>query len=311
MGLNINQILPVNTPSKNISSSVAISDVNSETDLCSSSTYKGMFSLPNMSDIDFPNIDLPKVKLDYGINGDFLPDFTKFKISGLKIKGLDLPYKCSIKDLSNPFGKSILEKSNIKNLNNVNCKDSTGGLNNNKIKNKYTEKAYDMDNCAKKDIEAISDLATDINDLSTNLNSENLNIMKSITKSVVNNKLDVGVASSLLNTPTIINNVRESIQVTSKPIGSILKVGNDTKLINDKNPILDYANSLTNMTDIASDTTSPIMNLAEDASMDAPINNTDYDTKQFSSGQKLTLLGRAKSINNNSNNFISKIKSFV
>jgi len=50
------------------------------------------FSMPNL---DFPKFDMPGI--DFTSNFDFdLPDFTKFKIDGLKLHGLYNPFKCSL-----------------------------------------------------------------------------------------------------------------------------------------------------------------------------------------------------------------------
>lgn len=317
MSLNINQILPTSTPSKLPTSKTIKNTSNkhkSKTDLCSSKTYSGLFSLPNMPDFDlkskFPNLDLPSFKFDLGINGDFLPDFTKFKINGLKLHGLDLPFKCSIKGLSNPFGKSTFDKNIIHNLNNVNCKDKNAGLNNNKVKNKYTEKAYDTANCSKKAFESVSKLSDDLNKLKLVPNSENLNIAKSITKSVVNNKFDIGAASSMLTSGSTINNIAEAIQTSNSPIGNILKVGKETKILKDKNPVIDYAKGLSKDYKIANDTTSPIMKLAKSASLDSPVNVVNVTDKTLNAGQSLNLLGKAKAMNKKYD-FVSSIRKYA
>lgn len=308
MSLNINQVLPNNTSTiQNLIKNTNVS-LSSSTDtvICSPKTYDNMLSSFNMSSLD---LDLPNTKILNGVNGDFLPDFTKFKIKGLKLKGLDLPFKCSIKSMSDPLGKSTLNKSSINKLGNILCNDINGGLDTDLFKNAYLTAAYGLDLCAKKPDKSIDILSGDLSVLAKIGDKDSLNISKSITKAVVDNKFDVGSASVKLASPLDTSNIRESIQVSKTPIDKIFKVGKVTKIKKDKDPVISYATSITNSHMIFNNINSPIIQLAKDATMDSQAKSTDVHSGTLYAGQKLMILSKAFS--NSKIGFISKIKKYA
>jgi len=122
-------------------------------------------------------------------------------------------------------------------------------------------------------------------------------MQNTVVKSVVDNKFDIGAASSLLTGNNTIGMIASNIQTSSTPLDKIIKVSKATNILKDKTSIVDYASKVSSNKSLSKYVTSPLMNLASNASKDTASSvSTLPTTKSLNNSQNLTLLGKARGL---------------
>jgi len=301
MALAISKIINTNIDPRLVSGFKLPKNTNTPTppakiDLCTLPDMSGLLGTINLPDLSLPNIDLPKFNFlnNFDVN---LPDFTKFKIDGLKLSGLYNPFKCNLGNMSLPYGKSLAYQSTFNKLGNINCSDKGEAANDNKLKNLTLLNALNSGNCAKVAEKVVKEVASDLSILGVNTDSVTKGMMNTVVKSVVDNKFDIGEASKLLTGNNTVGMITSNLNTSSTPLDRLIKVSKISKIASDKNPIIDYATRISNNKSLSDNVYSPIMNLAKSASKDTSSNITSLPaTKTLTNSQSLALFGKAKSL---------------
>jgi len=302
MGLSISQGLPTTTTSSILTQAKTTTKI----DLCSGVSLDGLLNtsnLPDFPDFNLPNMDLPSFKILSNLDSDFLPDFTMFKLDGLKGTSLYNPFECSLIDKLKPDTSNLKYKQSMDKLNNINCNDDKANLNDDKIASKVLETAIGASDCAKSIVEATVNLSNDLNQLGLTPSIENDKVAKTLIGSVVDNKFDVGTASTLLNDDGTILKINEALVKKNSPIGKVLKVSKSSGLVKDKDSIVDYATKLTDKRNIAKFTDSQLVHLSMDASKDSvsKISSLPTTPQTLSNSQSISLFSKANKLMKNKN----------
>lgn len=299
-------------------------------DLCSGYSKGGFFdsinfpNIPSPSLPDFPDFgssdfslpdfpDLPNLKMLNGIGsfgGDFLPDFTMFKIDSLKSMNMTQPFECNLKALNNPFGKNLKFKGLHDKLGNINCDDPSSNLSNGSVAKNVLRSALVADNCSKTIAKAVLDSAADIDKLGLFPSIENSETANTILDTVINDKFDVGMASNVLTGDDTLVSIQESISKSGTPLDKIMGLSKSANLGKDKDRIIKYAGKIADPKNIAKlKKNSKILSLSDDATKDSSLETTSVSSipEPLKDGQALSLLSKASKMANN-NDFL-KLKS--
>jgi len=321
------------TPDKTLVKLNKIVNGNSKIDIDSSIRYykptistkdcmpniSGMFNskdLPSFTMLDLPNMDIPKwklpdmnlpafSKLDMNIGKFNLPDihspintdWFKGKFNGLKLKGLDTNFKCSIKADLNPKNKSLKYKHDFGKLNNINCLDATAGLNSPHIGTKAVKALMDTTLCSKSPKEATSSslkdmdtIASDTNELSSNTNS----LLTGISSSLVGGKFNVASAKGLLTNKKVKQSLKNTIKSSNKSAGDIFKIAKEDSKTTDKNSTLKLASELSGSdANLVSRThTTNIAKYAKQASKESQLGISGLTGNVVNKGQKISMLDK-------------------
>jgi len=268
------------------------------------------FTMPNipLPKFSLPSMDLPKINMphiDFTSNFDFdLPAFTKFKIDSLKLHGLYSPFKCSLNKASLPSGKGLAYKGAYNKLGNINCNDKGEAASDNKLKKVSLLTALNSGNCAKVAAKVVNDTAKDLSVLGVDTSFVSKSMQNTVVKSVVDNKFDIGTASSLLTGNNTVGMIASNIQTSSTPLDKLIKVSSSSKALKDKTGIVDYASKVSSNRSLSKFGSSPLMKLASSASKDESSKITKLPTtKSLNNSQNLTLLGKAKGLVNSNKAF--------
>lgn len=288
----------------------------------------GMFNskdLPSFSMPDLPNIDIPKwklphmnlpafSKLDMNIGKLNLPDFNsplntdwfKTKFNGLKLKGLDTDFKCSIKAGLDPKDKSLKYKHDFGKLNNINCNDATAGLDSPHIGTKAVKALMDTSLCSKSPKKAtesslkdMNTIASDTSELSSNTNA----LLTGISSSLVGGKFNIATAKNLLGNDKVKQSLKNTIKSSNKSAGDIFKIAKDDSKTTDKNSTLNLASELSGRdTNLVSKThTTGIAAYAKKASKESQMSIGGLTGNGINKGQKISMLDRVMKMGKSKN----------
>jgi len=281
MSLDIKQRIPTVPIVKNVVKGLG---VMKKVDKCSGMGLSDLFGKLKFPDISFPDFDLPSFKLGLGLE---MPDFLKFKMDGLSLKGLLGPFKCLLGDMSNPLNKSLSFKKARGVLNNINCKDMSAGLDSDAMRNLALKAALNMSNCSKTPEKAVISVSNDLKKLA---NSDS-GTFKTIIGSVVDTKLDMNAASIYLSGKDVVTKITESIQTSTTSFNKIMRLPTNLGTIKDKNSVVTYSTKVVEKTTLIRNTT--IVGLAGHASNDIQnLNKSLPNKKNLNVSQKVHLLSK-------------------
>lgn len=268
-------------------------------------TTASNFTLP---DINTPSFPLPSMRMIHGYNIGVLPDFVMGKIDGLKLNNMFPKFECSIKGLDNTYGMDINFKQSNLELSKINCGDSTAKLNTPRVRNEMLKKAIKVGNCGKDSAEAMKQATDDLKVLGIKNP-----MVDSVLGAIVDDKLDVGTAATMLGAPDVTSKLTDVIAHSTKPLNQILKVGNEIGIKSNKDDIIKFTTKIADPKKIANFKHSPVLSLAGNASKDSANNNTSVPTgkQKLNTSQGLTLLHRASMAKAKNKNIFEKIKKYA